>query len=69
MTLPSAKEIRETAVRQAINDLLPSLSEKQASLLHRIHASAPWKNLENCPENQLDITYELIRRTLDRKPE
>lgn len=53
------------AQRQAINDLLPRLSEAELKGLHRIHDNAPWKGLDNCPDHKLADTLALIHRTLD----
>lgn len=64
MSMPSSKELQTNAVRQAINEALPLLSDKGRALIHRIHDNAPWKGLANCPDAKLSETYELIRRSL-----
>lgn len=61
--LPVSK-FRTEAVRKVIGELLDQCTDKQRAHLHQIHNSAPWHGLKNCPENKLDETYELLRRTV-----
>jgi hypothetical protein len=62
----TAQQLRNDAVRQGIAGLMEQCTEVQNASLHRIHDGAPWKGLANCPDNKLDETYELLRRTLNR---
>ena len=60
----SAAEVQSQSLRDGINALLEDCTEKQRAFLHRIHDSAPWKGLANCPPDQLSLSYELLRRTV-----
>jgi hypothetical protein len=62
--IESAAELREIAVRSGINELMRQCTQTQIAFIHRIHDSAPWRGLKNCPANRLDETYELLRRTV-----
>lgn len=52
------------ALRNAITDQLPQLSEVQMDSLCHIHDSAPWQGLWNCPPDKLAETYDLVFRTI-----
>lgn len=60
----TAQQLRSKAVRDGINALLENCTAQQRANLHRIHDTAPWKGLANCPEDELNNTYELVRRTV-----
>ncbi len=64
MSEPTAIEVKERAIREAIMRLLGLCTEKEQQFLHTIHDHAPWKGLANCPGSKLDETYELLRRTV-----
>ena len=61
--MKTADEIKNDALRAAIDAEMSMLTERQCKLIYRIHDNAPWKGLANCPPEKLDETYELIRRT------
>lgn len=61
---PSTEDLRISGLRDGIAELMAECTEKQLAGLHRIHDSAPWKGLANCPVNKLGETYELLRRTV-----
>ena len=63
-TPPTAAQVAEQSMRNAIDELVAECTEAQVAGLHRIHDNAPWKGLGNCPANQLSTTYELLRRTV-----
>jgi len=60
---PSVEQLKEKALRDGIAELMQGCTDKQNDFLHRIHDSAPWKGLANCPVEKLGDTYELLRRT------
>ncbi len=60
----AAKDLQDKALRDGIAELMLACTEKQNAFLHRIHDSAPWKGLANCPPEKLGETYELLRRTV-----
>lgn len=60
----SAEAVRVKALRDGIDDMLEQCTQVQQAFLHRIHDSAPWKGLANCPDSKLPETYELLRRTI-----
>ena len=66
MSEPTAKQVKEHAMRDAIARLLSVCTEKEQQFLHAIHDHAPWKGLKNCPYEKLDETYDLLRRTVMR---
>jgi hypothetical protein len=54
-------------VRQAISALLDDCTFAEANGFYRIHDNAPWKGVANMPDDRLDASYDLLRRTiLDR---
>lgn len=59
-----AEQLRIQALREGIALLMTQCTEKQNAFLHKIHDSAPWKGLANCPPGKLGETYELLRRTV-----
>ena len=61
---PTTRQVEEQALRDGIAELMRQCTEAQIAGLHRIHNSAPWKGLDNCPPAQLSATYELLRRTV-----
>lgn len=63
-TPPTAAQVAEQSMRDAIDELIAECTDAQVAGLHRIHNNAPWKGLGNCPVNQLFTTYELLRRTV-----
>lgn len=63
--IPTADEVRDQALRDAIHVLLAQCTEKQRAALHAIHDRAPWKGLFNCPADKLRETYNLVRRTVE----
>ncbi len=64
MSIPSAAQVKEQAIRGAIDGLMNACTDKERQFLHTIHEHAPWKVLANCPALKLDETYELLRRTV-----
>lgn len=60
----SAEALRATTLRSGIAELFEECDAVQQAFLHRIHDSAPWGGIANCPDNKLAETYELLRRTV-----
>lgn len=60
----SAAQAQERALREGIAEMILGCTSPQLALLHRIHDSAPWKGLENCPARELPATFDLLRRTI-----
>lgn len=60
-----ASQVRNDAVRAEINTLLNEFcTEEQRAKLNEIHSHARWKTLADLPDSELDVTYELVRRTV-----
>lgn len=66
MTIPTASEFTANALRAEIDRLLAMCTEKEEAFFYKIHASAPWKTFENCPDDKLSGYYDLVRRTLNK---
>lgn len=62
--IPNALELRNAAVRDGIDALLKLCTREQAEGFFRIHFSAPWRAFNFMPDNKLDESYELLRRTV-----
>ena len=63
-TLKSSADVKRESMLVSIKELLAECTEDQACFFNRIHNRAPWKGIDNCPENRLAESYQLIRRTV-----
>lgn len=64
MTIPRAPEGRVIAFRREIERMLGHLTDEQREKFRVLQRASPWRDLEHCPDTELNTLYELVRRTL-----